>query len=505
MNFVRQQERPFRSIAVLLTAIFMVAVTAAPAAAATPSVTLTPNIGPPTTYLTVSGSGFPDSTAVNIYFDLTDLALVVTSSTGTFSAISIQVPNSAVPGTHYVTAVAEGTSGTAAQASYTVQTNWAQFHYSAEHKGRNPYENVLNSTNVAAIDLDWTYTTGGALTSSPAISGGTVYVGSADDYLYAINATTGALVWKFKTGNSIIDSSPAVVNGTVYFGSTDDYLYAVNATTGAQIWKFKTGGAINSSPAVVNGTVYIGSTDDSVYAVNATTGAQNWKFATGGQVLSSPAVANGVVYVGSYDDYVYAIKDNGTSGTQLWKYSTGGKVFSSPAVSEGLVYVGSEVGSVFGIVSDTGVDQWKYTPSGTAYGFDSSPAVFGGDLYIGSDDGYFDALTSRGGAYIWDVASATAYEVGSPCIANGIEYIGIGDNVYAIEQIVTADILWAADTGALVTATPTVVNGQLFIASQDFNLYAYDLSGSNQVKKAPARPKPTSLRPDPTLVPVQSE
>jgi outer membrane protein assembly factor BamB len=50
--------------------------------------------------------------------------------------------------------------------------------------------------------------------SSPTVSGGTVYVGSWDKYLYAVNATSGALRWRYFAG-SFVSSSPAVSGGTV--------------------------------------------------------------------------------------------------------------------------------------------------------------------------------------------------------------------------------------------------------------------------------------------------
>jgi outer membrane protein assembly factor BamB len=52
-----------------------------------------------------------------------------------------------------------------------------------------------------------------------------VYVGSYDSNVYALNASTGALLWSFATGGNVI-SSPAVVNGVVYVGSGDHTLYA---------------------------------------------------------------------------------------------------------------------------------------------------------------------------------------------------------------------------------------------------------------------------------------
>ena len=96
--------------------------------------------------------------------------------------------------------------------------------------------------------------------------------------------------------------SPAVANGVVYIGS-GDYLYALDATTGAKLWRSNTGG--DSSPAVANGVVYVG-IDNNVYALNAATGAKLWSFTTGSDVRSSPAVVNGMLYVGAgYEHGIY--------------------------------------------------------------------------------------------------------------------------------------------------------------------------------------------------------
>ena len=70
-----------------------------------------------------------------------------------------------------------------------------------------------------------------------------------------------------------VDSSPAVANGVVYVGSDDDNVYALNASTGALLWSYTTGNDVYSSPAVANGVVYVGSDDGNVYALNANTGA----------------------------------------------------------------------------------------------------------------------------------------------------------------------------------------------------------------------------------------
>ncbi len=75
----------------------------------------------------------------------------------------------------------------------------------------------------------------------------------------------GELKWVFATG-APIHSSPAV-DGTVYVGSRDSKLYALDTATGAQLWHITTGDKITSSPAVAGGTVYVGSHDGNLYAV----------------------------------------------------------------------------------------------------------------------------------------------------------------------------------------------------------------------------------------------
>jgi outer membrane protein assembly factor BamB len=101
-------------------------------------------------------------------------------------------------------------------------------------------------------------------------------------------------------------SSPAVSGGWVYVGSTDGKVYALKAGTGAKRWEFATGDQVNSSPAVAGGVVFVGSKDGKIYALDAASGDQLWEYPTGDWInLSSPSVANGMLYVGSYDCKVH--------------------------------------------------------------------------------------------------------------------------------------------------------------------------------------------------------
>ncbi|MEM2928909.1 MAG: PQQ-binding-like beta-propeller repeat protein [Nitrososphaerota archaeon] len=138
---------------------------------------------------------------------------------------------------------------------------WPMFKHDPQHTGRVPYPGVQKPI------LKWKLKTGGWIYSSPSISkDGTIYFGSHDHYLYALNPD-GSLKWKFKTGEEV-PSSPAIdSNGTIYFGSYDSYLYALNSD-GSLKWRFRAESIIASSPAIgLDGTIYFGDLEGCFYAI----------------------------------------------------------------------------------------------------------------------------------------------------------------------------------------------------------------------------------------------
>jgi serine/threonine protein kinase len=109
------------------------------------------------------------------------------------------------------------------------------------------------------------------------------------------------------------DAGPvAVAGGTVYVGTQDGSVHALDAATGKARWTCATGSAVDSSPTVAGGTVYLNSTDnsDKVYALDATTGKARWTYTGASAFNGSPVVAGSTVYVGSGHE-VYALSDGG--------------------------------------------------------------------------------------------------------------------------------------------------------------------------------------------------
>jgi outer membrane protein assembly factor BamB len=467
---------------------------------ATPSIIISSASGPPTTNLTAAGSGFDTYAAVDIYFDFTDLALVVTNGAGEFggsaiAGIPLQVPRSAVPGNHWITAV-ERWSTKAAQKQFLVRSDWAQFHFSPDHKGVNPYENVLSPTTVGKLRLRWSYQANAGIASS-AVVNGVLYISGGryqanDAYLAALNATTGAPLWTQATtddgGHSV-----AVANNLVYFhysidGMMRTYLAAYDANTGALVWAQQTNapghGGIAGSVTVASGAVFVAA-EHNAAAYDAMTGAELWGNDYGCDSISTPAVANGLMYFGTICGAMMALDATTGQGDMLFA-TTPGFLSSSPAVANGMLYIGSDDG----VYAWNGFMRWIF---GTG-AFNSSPAVANGVVYIGSDDGNLYGLDANAGTMLWQFPAGAAPSL---AVANGVVYVGsVNGQVYALSAK-TGAVLWQYATGS--PGGPTaVVNGMLYVGSANGNLYAFGPS-------APERPDPRRLVPDYSLQPGTAE
>jgi len=338
---------------------------------------------------------------------------------------------------------------------------WSMFRYNAQRIGKCPYDTAGNNGT-----LMWKFKTNAVVHSSPAISSdGTIYVGSEDWYLYAIDSN-GTLMWKYQT-SGVIYSSPAISSdGTIYIGSNDHYLYAINPD-GTLKWKFETDKEIHSSPAISSGgTIYIGSNDHYLYAINPD-GTLKWKFETDKEIHSSPAISSdGTIYIGSNDHYLYAINPD---SALRWKYQTNGSIDSSPAISsDGTVYVGSLDHYLYAIGSN-GVLKWKFETGWAIY---SSPAIStDGTIYIGSDDHYLYAINPDG-KLKWKFEVGSKVESSPSISLDGTIYIGSDDHyLYAINPDKT--IKWKFKVGDKVFSSSAIDSyGTIYIGSDDNYLYA---------------------------------
>jgi outer membrane protein assembly factor BamB len=348
--------------------------------------------------------------------------------------------------------------------------------------------------------LLWKFETKSRVTSSPAVADGTVYFGSYDGNFYALDARTGEPKWQFATGGErryaathlhgaepaaevmpdpfdVYLSSPVVWDGTVYFGCGDGFVYALDAASGRLRWRFRTGDVVHSSPAIADGALYVGSWDSLFYALDAKTGQQRWHLQTGVDPLihnqigiqSSPAVAEGMVFFGCRDSNLYAV--DAKTGVKKWTFNNHGSwVIGSPAVRDGKVYFATSDSGLFHVVEAASGSEifsldFKHWP------MFSSPALAGERAYVGSHDGRLLAINLQSHTLAWAFQTEAAKRVGPTYTkADGSpNYLAAYPDFFY--DNVVAGVQKLLSVGAILSS-PVVEGNVIYVGSADGNVYA---------------------------------
>ncbi len=401
-------------------------------------------------------------------------------------------------------------------------------------------ETILTPSAAPNLRPLWTFKTGGVIAASATVVGGVAYVGSWDGYEYALNATTGAMLWKTYLGVTTapacsppalgVSSVAAVVGGVVYVGGGDSNWYALNATTGAVLWSVPTGdnsatgGHYNwSSPLIVGNSAYIG-----IASLGDCPLVQ-------GQLLrvdlTTHAVVASVNFVptGQVGGGVWTTPSIDTSTNTVY-VTTGTRNMASQTTSEAMVAVDATtlaIKSYWQIpLSAANADSdWGDSPilftdgngramvaginkNGFLYAFDRSNLALGpiwseqiavggicptcgdasvasmafaqGLLYVGGGNttiggvgyqGAVRAINPTTGAVVWarglsgPVIPALAYD-------NGMVFAGSGPRLEVLDAGSGAR-LFSYATGATIYSPPSISGGIVYIGSGDGNVYAF--------------------------------
>lgn len=388
---------------------------------------------------------------------------------------------------------------------------------------------------------------GSPFVSSPAIApDGTIYTGSGNDFLYALNAD-GTLKWTYEAGQTpgqAMSASPAIgSDGTIYAASYDRQLYAINPD-GTLKWVFPTKTVLSSSPAIgSDGTIYAGGTnlDKIVYSCGVTVtigrlyavnpdGSKKWDFTLSGVVNSSPAIGtDGTIYVASEGDilndrtvicdplsdfppsdanpvypvngHLYAINPD---GTLKWEFGALGPIDSSPSIgADGTIYIGSD-GTIYGygptmheyVTVNPATEGYIYVidPSGNLMWYTdlfgnvkSSPAIgSNGTIYVGSDKEDFFALNPDG-SIKWQYPTRGPVRSSPALAADGTIYVGSNDgSLYHLNPDGTLKTRIIVTQTAAVNSSPNIApDGTVYFATNAGDDKIYAVIGDSPLADSP--------------------
>ena len=348
----------------------------------------------------------------------------------------------------------------------------------------------------------WMAHTGGPVASTPAVADGRVFAVSYDGRLYALDARSGEVLWKFATEGErrfegkglhgmlprnqtypdlydVYLSSPLVVDGKVVFGSGDGHVYAVDAATGRLAWKFATGDVVHASPAYADGLIVVGSWDGRLYALDAATGAQRWAFQAGLDPLihnqqgfqSSAAIADGTVFVGCRDGHLYAVDLR--TGAPKWNVDTEGSwVNASPAVSQGRVYFATSDTAQYRVVDAATGQPAQAMGSTQAYVF-GSPTIAGETVLLGVLNGSLQARDRADGRVLWEFRTDAA-KANRDWVLSADGKFNSGWLYASAWGDLSNDGTRRQDSVGSFYASPLVAGGTVYIGSADSKVYAIE-------------------------------
>ena len=223
-----------------------------------------------------------------------------------------------------------------------------------------------------------------------------VYVGSHDQYLYAIDAHTGRIDWKYKS-KGFIKVTPVVDQRGVFFATTDGYCYALQRWNGTQMWSYKTS-MIESSPVLEREHLIYGNRDGQIFALHLASGSLMWQYRLRGSISADLALSGKNLFIGTKKGFLYCL--NLENQHLRWRKQLQGSIQAAVEVSGSNVYVATTKGYVYRISwVDGGRIIWERRLPKGVY---CQPAKVDELVYIGCENSMLYLLDDTSGEVFWE-------------------------------------------------------------------------------------------------------
>jgi len=275
--------------------------------------------------------------------------------------------------------------------------------------------------------------------SGTAVHDGTVYVGTRDGRVVAINSSTENLEWSYSiapataltsglacspsTVSAAIYTTPIVSGDLVYVGTYSGQIHALTIDRGVERWVYpRIGsiGAIVGNLVATNETIYISSSDGMVYALDTTYGDPKWDTEPlADKLWTSPTVGDDTLYVSTFDGHIYALSLE-TGGLLDWSFESEAGFASSPVVYEDTIFLGSFDRHLYAIKMGSDVLEWRFPEKPADNWFWASPVVDKGIVYAGCLDGKLYAIEADTGRERWSYLTEDQNGKPSPIVSSPV-------------------------------------------------------------------------------------
>ena len=317
--------------------------------------------------------------------------------------------------------------------------------------------------------LRWQFSIPGESSTTPAIGpDGTLYIGSSDKNLYALNPD-GSQKWVFPTQGLV--SAPSISNdGIIYATSSDGNLYAINAD-GSQLWAVKHWtGSVNSPAIATDGSLYVDN-NEVLYALNSF-GDVNWEYKSTADIYAVKIGPLGNLFVST----AKGLELLTSQGEKSWSFDT--RYFSFVIASDSSISLFSNEGAIsrhYGIELDRNV-KWA-NAAGDLW---STSAIMSrsDSAYIGNRDPSYGVavVNSQGGTGGFVVGHTNSMQTGA-LAQNDSYYFGstdLSDQPY-FKAYKNREETWAFKPQSRITGSASIgIDGTVYVSDSSGNVYAFE-------------------------------
>ena len=346
--------------------------------------------------------------------------------------------------------------------------DWPVFHGNLLQSGTLPEGVVLPDK----LEVLWKVSfKEGDIESTAAILGDTVYIGTFDSKLYALDLATGKEKWKYEAADTI-KAPVAAADGAVYVGDSSGEFHCVDARNGKLLWKYATNGEIQGGACFAGDNVLIGSYDNSLYCLDKKKGTVTWQFKTKGPVNGSALVSEklNLTFVAGCDCELHIVDlKKGIKACDAVALN-GGAAGATAAVRDDKLYVGTMGNELFEIdLMKKGIT-WTFSDNNNTSEFYSSPAVTNELVIVGNRNGKLYAVKRKDGTSAWTFTAKKRID-SSPVVAGGNVYVGCNDGHLYVVDLAKGTLNQKIQLGRSILASPAVSQNRLVIGTTDGHLY----------------------------------
>lgn len=211
------------------------------------------------------------------------------------------------------------------------------------------YDEHFYGVDRATGEARWSLQTEGPVHATPGRHDGLAWVTGCDAVLRGVRITDGIEMLRFDSG-AYTAASPAIAEGTLYYGTFNNEVLAVDVGAGELRWRYEHPERhfpYYASAALADDLVIAAGRDKLIHALDRQTGEARWTFRARARFDSSPAVAGGRVYAGNADGRLYVLDLE--TGEKVSEFHAGAAIMGSPAVAGGRIVFGTQDGTLFAL------------------------------------------------------------------------------------------------------------------------------------------------------------